>query len=170
MTNDDWEEFINDPANFPIIKKRAPQSWSNTRIITIHDHVALKSDDLETECTQADRSRISIDVNDLISKDYVNKIPNMKIDYALDLHNFCSLSALEALKDFICAKWNEGAKLVLVITGIGVAKGSGIIKNSIGHWLNDDAIRRYILYAGWARRKHGGQGALYVLLRKKIAK
>ena len=48
-----------------------------------------------------------------------------------------------------------------------VQLGYGKIKNSIINWINEDDLKKYILTYQDAGFEHGGDGALFVYLRKK---
>ena len=45
-------------------------------------------------------------------------------------------------------------------------RGEGIIKNNIINWLNEKDLRNMILAVNYASKKHGGDGALYIFLKK----
>ena len=90
---------------------------------------------------------------------------NVNIDDKLDLHGFRELEANNLLEEFINNSFENGKRLLLVITGKG-QKGEGVIKKNIINWLNAKNIRNKILAVNHASNKHGGSGALYILLRK----
>jgi DNA-nicking Smr family endonuclease len=88
------------------------------------------------------------------------------IDAKLDLHGKTQDEALNSLRNFIRNSYEAGKRNVLVITGKG-ANNDGILKNQVPRWLNSDGLRENIIMFSYAKPKHGGDGALYVLLRKK---
>ena len=90
---------------------------------------------------------------------------NVNIDDKLDLHGYRELEANNLLEEFINNSFENGKRLLLVITGNG-QKGEGGIKKNIINWLNAKNIRNKILAVNHASNKHGGSGALYILLRK----
>jgi DNA-nicking Smr family endonuclease len=55
---------------------------------------------------------------------------------------------------------------VLVITGQGRRGGTGVIKSSVHEWLTGPALRGVVSGFAPAARKHGGDGALYVTIRR----
>ena len=65
-----------------------------------------------------------------------------------------------------------GKRCLLVITGKGmttkqgVAK-AGVLKENVPRWLNEPSLRRHVLAFAYARPEHGGEGALYVLLKRE---
>ena len=87
-----------------------------------------------------------------------NRVDNMiKLGWIEEVENL--------LEDFINRSIENGKRLVLVITGKG-KEGEGVIKNNIISWLNTKDLRNKILAANYASKKHGGSGAIYILLRK----
>ena len=88
------------------------------------------------------------------------------IGLALDLHGLDQIRARMHLIRFLAQAQLEGERAVLVITGKGTL-GEGIIRRSAPDWLADPALRGVV--AGWspAHRRHGGDGALYVALKRR---
>lgn len=92
----------------------------------------------------------------------------MPVEAVLDLHGHRRIEAYDALKDFILDGYNRGRRCVLVVTGKGERQaGTGVIKRSFAGWVKDAALRPYILQYYPAQPRHGGDGAFYILLRKK---
>jgi DNA-nicking Smr family endonuclease len=100
------------------------------------------------------------------------------IDARLDLHGMRQREAHGALKRFLLACHARGDRHVLVITGKG-APGSGTISAShyavdergvlrrlVPHWLAESDLRGLVVSYTPASVRHGGDGALYVRLRK----
>ena len=57
---------------------------------------------------------------------------------------------------------------MLVITGRGLGpNGSGVLKSAVPRWLSEAGLRRRILAVAAAQPRHGGAGALYLLLRRR---
>ena len=90
---------------------------------------------------------------------------NVFIENKLDLHGFNQEDAKNLLEDFINQSIENGKRLILIITGKG-KEGDGVIKNNIISWLNNKSLRNKILAVNHASKKHGGSGAIYILLRK----
>lgn len=91
----------------------------------------------------------------------------MDIDARLDLHGLNSVSAHEALKDFLHGAYARGARCVLVITGKGRAGGMGVLRTSLPLWLAEPPLSSIVLAAASAKPADGGGGAFYILLRRK---
>ena len=112
-----------------------------------------------------------------INKDL--KKGRIKIDRRLDLHGYTLLDAYEKFKDEVIKLYNKNKRCMLVITGKGVhlkRKESteenpklfhGKIKKSIIDWIKEDQFKNYILTYQDAGFDHGGDGALFVYLRRK---
>ncbi len=90
---------------------------------------------------------------------------NVEIEDKLDLHGYTEIEAKKKLKKFIFKCINKKKRLVLVITGKGF-RGEGVIKNNIINWLNENELRNMILAINYASMKHGGEGAIYIFLKK----
>jgi DNA-nicking Smr family endonuclease len=92
------------------------------------------------------------------------------VDGVIDLHGMRQDEAHRALLGFIQRKHHEGAAMVIVITGKGSTAGEdrekGVLKRMVPHWLSDPALRRCVIGFEDASQRHGGQGALYVRIRR----
>jgi DNA-nicking Smr family endonuclease len=89
----------------------------------------------------------------------------------IDLHGMTQAQAHDALLHFLRRYQAEGAKFVLVITGKGsagaVARGErGVLRRQVPLWLGLPEFRACVLGFDVAHVGHGGEGALYVRLRR----
>ena len=90
------------------------------------------------------------------------------IEGRIDLHGRTQQQAHDDLHDFLSGAHAAGKRMVLVITGKGMtASKSGVLKENVPRWLNEPALRRHVLAFDYAEPQHGGEGALYVLLKRK---
>jgi DNA-nicking Smr family endonuclease len=87
------------------------------------------------------------------------------VEARLDLHGHTQAEAHRALVGFVAGSAAAGRRCVLVITGKGT-RGAGVLRASVPAWLNDPALRPKVLAFAPARPRDGGEGALYVLLRR----
>jgi DNA-nicking Smr family endonuclease len=85
----------------------------------------------------------------------------------IDLHGLTHDAARAALTRFIQRSVDEDWRAVLVITGKG-AQGDGILRRRVPDWLAEPPIRQHIAGLSEAHRRHGGEGALYVALKRKV--
>lgn len=102
----------------------------------------------------------------------------MPIDGRLDLHGKTQNEAYDTLLEYIPVAYASGKRCILVITGKGVPRSGdikliersdhiGILKQKTPQWLSMPPLSPYILDIQPACPNHGGEGALYVLLRRK---
>jgi len=102
---------------------------------------------------------------------------NMQIDGRLDLHGMTRERAHSALVGFLRRAHERGDRCVLVITGKGNRRpntnpyesreGPGILRQDVPHWLNQAPLRSMVLSFAHATPRDGGEGALYVLLKRQ---
>jgi DNA-nicking Smr family endonuclease len=112
------------------------------------------------------------------------KVP---IDAVLDLHGLDQAAAYTRLRAFLMSSRANGHRMVLVITGKGGGvrplaadlrsnrkrggEGSdpvprGVLRRSVPQWLEQPDLGAIVLSYAAAGVRHGGDGALYVRLRK----
>ena len=91
----------------------------------------------------------------------------LPIDDRIDLHGMTQEQAHRALHAFLLGSREAGRRAVLVITGKGRHSGEGVLRDAVPRWLNEDSIRPMIRAFSHAAPKDGGQGALYVLLKRR---
>ena len=89
----------------------------------------------------------------------------LKIDARIDLHGLTQHEAHQALSNFLFKSRAEGLRSVLVITGKGIG-GEGVLRASVPKWLNEGDNQQMIRAFSYAAPKDGGEGALYVLLKR----
>ena len=88
----------------------------------------------------------------------------------LDLHGMTQAQAHDALLGFLHSSRGRGAKIVLVITGKG-ARGDGssergVLKRQVPMWLRLPEFRELVVGFEAAGIAHGGEGAMYVRIRR----
>ena len=91
------------------------------------------------------------------------------IDGRLDLHGLTQSEAHAALLRFLRQAGGRGARLVLVITGKGARGGEGergVLRRQVPHWLRLPEFRALVIGFEQAHVAHGGEGALYVRVRR----
>lgn len=91
----------------------------------------------------------------------------MEIDGRLDLHGMTQDTAHGALIAFVGRAYDSGRRCLLVITGKGNREGTGVLRFNVPRWLNQSPCRERILGFSHARPQHGGEGALYVLIKRR---
>lgn len=83
----------------------------------------------------------------------------------IDLHGMNQDAARQALTRFLLRAVDEGERAVLVITGRG-AGGDGVLRRRVPDWLAEPPLRAHIAGISEAHRRHGGEGACYVALKR----
>ncbi|GLK73305.1 Smr/MutS family protein [Ancylobacter dichloromethanicus] len=96
-----------------------------------------------------------------------------QVDARLDLHGMTQAAAHGRLIAFLRGAQGSGHSLVLVITGKGEAMsvlagegGRGVLRRLVPQWLGAPELRSIVLGFETAGRGHGGEGALYVRVRR----
>jgi DNA-nicking Smr family endonuclease len=89
-----------------------------------------------------------------------------EIGARLDLHGLTYDQARARLERFLAQAWDEGFRAVLVITGKGV-QGDGILRRAAPEWLAAPHLAHIVAGLSEAHRRHGGEGAIYVALKRK---
>lgn len=91
------------------------------------------------------------------------------IDARLDLHGLTQAEAYNALLRFLHRVQHDGAKFVIVVTGKG-ARGAmgerGVLRRQVPQWLGLPEFRTLVVGFEAAHIGHGGEGALYVRVRR----
>jgi DNA-nicking Smr family endonuclease len=88
------------------------------------------------------------------------------IDLRLDLHGLDQDRARSVLVSFLRRAHEDGVRAVLVITGKGF-QGDGILRRRTPEWLADPSLRAVVAGVSEAHKRHGGEGALYVALKRR---
>jgi DNA-nicking Smr family endonuclease len=91
------------------------------------------------------------------------------IDERIDLHGMTQAQAHGALVHFLRRAQHDGAKFVLVVTGKGARSADserGVLRRQVPHWLRGPDLRDIVLGFEEAHVTHGGEGALYVRLKR----
>jgi DNA-nicking Smr family endonuclease len=91
-----------------------------------------------------------------------------RIEARLDLHGRTLAEAHRELTDFVEASYRVGRRCVLIITGRGLGRDrQGVLRHAVPRWLGEAELRRRILAVARAQPRHGGGGAVYLLLRRQ---
>jgi DNA-nicking Smr family endonuclease len=104
---------------------------------------------------------------------------HVAVEARLDMHGMRQREAHAALRRFLKAAQGKGYRHVLVITGKGApadsrrsfyeAEGRGVLRSAVPHWLAAPDLAHVVVSYSEAPRRLGGEGALYVRLRKARA-
>ena len=101
---------------------------------------------------------------------------HVAVEAKLDLHGMRQREAHAALRRFLKSAQGKGHRHVLVITGKGAVPDlgrpfyeddtRGVLRAAVPHWLAAPDLAPLIVSFAAAPRRLGGEGALYVRLRK----
>jgi DNA-nicking Smr family endonuclease len=89
------------------------------------------------------------------------------IDARVDLHGMTQAQAHAALARFLRRAQADDAKYVLVVTGKGREPERGVLRRQVPLWLEQPEFRTLVVGFDTAHIGHGGEGALYVRVRRK---
>ncbi|AEI38364.1 MAG: Smr/MutS family protein [Zymomonas mobilis subsp. pomaceae] len=95
---------------------------------------------------------------------------------SIDLHGYTMTSAHRVLEMALSKAIMQGIRVLLIITGRPPRRNDqgiitrGLIRGAIGDWLSFSPYASHIAAVRNAHPKHGGAGALYVILRRKREK
>jgi DNA-nicking Smr family endonuclease len=93
-----------------------------------------------------------------------------EIDARLDLHGMTQMRAHRVLSDFLRRAHADGLTFVLIITGKGKTTGAeserGVLRRQVPQWLALPEFRNMVVGFEEAHIGHGGEGALYVRIRR----
>ncbi len=92
-----------------------------------------------------------------------------EIDARLDLHGMTQTRAHRELFGFLQRARSDGLTFVLVITGKGRAGADperGVLRRQVPQWLSLPEFRSLVVGFEEAHVGHGGEGALYVRIRR----
>jgi DNA-nicking Smr family endonuclease len=105
-----------------------------------------------------------------ISASQADKLRKGKIrpERTIDLHGFTQLRAHSYINDELIKCHRRNIRSILIITGkkFGKMGAEGVLKKEVPKWLNLSPLKEIILMTSWATPRDGGEGALYVLLRR----
>lgn len=91
----------------------------------------------------------------------------LSIDARIDLHAMTQDQAHDRLYVFLADARSRGARHVLVVTGKGRSLGSeGVLKRMVPIWLGSARFAGLVSGYASASRHHGGEGAIYIRLRR----
>ncbi len=91
----------------------------------------------------------------------------LPIDARLDLHGLGAEQAQAKLLEFLRAMRSRSERCVLVIHGKGDnVPGGGVLRGEMAAWLSQGKSREHVVAFVTARDEDGGEGAVYIALRR----
>jgi len=165
--NEDWENFKKNVT--PIIKKKILGK------VTKKTSFNKKNTSNKAQIIEHDLLNEAKNKPNYLDKNLIKKIKNgkIKIDGKLDLHGYSSSESKHLIVEFIEKNFSLQKRLLLIITGKGERilsdhgwENTGKLKNNVPKWLNSNYLSKYVLWYDNAPQNKGGEGALFVFLRK----
>lgn len=101
------------------------------------------------------------------------KKEEFRIEAVLDLHGRTEDDAFAEVDDFVAKSYERGLRCIMIITGKGgihqeddIFAPRGVLKQRVPQWLDMPRLRALILIYKHPSERLGGNGALYILLRR----
>jgi DNA-nicking Smr family endonuclease len=126
---------------------------------------------------------VQISVGAVVERRKAKRIASgaIEIEARLDLHGMTQADAHARLVGFLQSAVAKGLRTVLVITGRGASRRQsppssatwqeadevGVLRRSLPRWLAEAPLRGLVTGCQPAAPRHGGEGAFYVLLRRR---
>lgn len=166
--NEIWEDLTKD------IKKISRPNIIPTKPVVIKDVTPTVNLNEAYHGNQLDK--LDLGITDNIDNNTAKKFKReeFRIEATLDLHGSTENNAYDLVFDFVRKAYIQDKRCILIITGKGYRKeeedifiSKGILKERVPQWLNSAELRPLILSYMHPSAKNGGEGALYILLRRK---
>ncbi len=91
---------------------------------------------------------------------------DIRPDRVIDLHGHTLATAHYVLENALDSA--DGDRIILIVTGKGRHDRPGRIKAELSHWLDSTNLRHKIAALRPAHPRHGGTGAFYLILRRRV--
>ena len=165
-----WAAYVQDvkatPFDMAISTHQLPPL-----IIHNHSYFAAKQDFSTFSKALEDNDFGGIDKNTLRKF----KREEFAVEAVLDLHGKTENAAFAAVDDFVPRCYAQGKRCIVIITGKGlnvendegIFATKGVLKKMVPQWLNLPRLRAMILIYKHPSARLGGDGALYILLRRR---
>jgi DNA-nicking Smr family endonuclease len=129
---------------------------------------------MQTPFTQAGQAHAPASTQGGIDRNSARRLRQGKIaiEATLDLHGMSREEAWNTLTGFLSRAFEQQKRCVLVITGKGrfrteAGSSDGILRKNLPRWLALSPCAHWVLRHERAQPHHGGDGAFYILLRRK---
>ena len=179
-----WESFKSEVK--PLDKKSTiteiPTSDSESFQVMFENETEIAGNSVNTKTSiktevvlnrRSFSSKPSIPTCDIKAKKKLKK-GHVEIEDTCDLHGCTEDQARHRLFSFVRRAQHDDKRLVLVITGKGKNSPTtaslgkiGLLKQRVPGWLNSEKFSPYVISHMPANKNQGGDGALYVRIRKK---
>ncbi len=169
-SNDDfnlWVNLIKDVKKIKNTKKITQEQKPLPKINSYKQNTSLP---LNHNYNTKNLKDLQLNNNAGIDHSSIKKIERGEypIDGTLDLHGMNQEQALSSLTKFIESSYQMRKRLLLVIVGKGKQSENrkGLLRELVPSWINYPTLRPMIINIKTASQKHGGEGAIYILLKR----
>ncbi len=150
-------------------KRAAAQSTVERESAAVHEHLRSLVEDKARFELSDDGRRVEGRRLDL-PPDALRKLRRglLPIDARLDLHGERAGDARTKVATFLRDKRANGERCVLVVHGKGEHSpgGVGVLRGEVAAWLSQGSASEHVAAFATATENDGGEGAIYVLLRR----
>ena len=171
-----WLNTVCDIARQPQTVHFSAFPYISNRLITPREHQYFATiQDFSTHSKALEGNNFAgIDKNTLRKF----KREEFAIEATLDLHGKTETAAYQAVTDFIPRCYASAKRCVCIITGKGlnvhadddIFAAKGVLRQLVPQWLNAPNLRGMLLVYKHPSARLGGDGALYILLRRQPKK
>lgn len=176
-----WENFVSSITpiekkdNLELRKLEVNEGYRKQNIFSSNTKIKK---DLLSKVIKHEKKPLKIHNFSQIDRKTLKKVKNGQInpEAFLDLHGMNVETAYQKVKEFLSECSERNKRLILIITGKGKRKEQeesfwmeysiGVLKKTVPNWLREKDNNSLILGYTTAHKKHGGEGALYIYLRR----
>lgn len=166
-----WRDVVREVEPAPQLAFVLPKSKIPNLILHEHSYFATKQDFSTFSKALEDDDMEGIDKHTLRKF----KREEFAVEAVLDLHGKTENAAFAAVDDFVPRCYAQGKRCIIIVTGKGlnvendesIFATKGVLKKMVPQWLNLPRLRALIMVYKHPSPRLGGEGALYILLRRK---
>lgn len=160
----------------PLDGHALPKDWTGDERVCAPETAAAKagskdrSGSARTPAAEGGRQPAATPALNPIERPVQRKIARgrLPLEARIDLHGLMQAEAHDLLHDFLIRAHQRGLRHVLVITGKGTSRGGeGVLRRGVPQWLAKPEFRSLVSGYEQAARTHGGEGALYIRLKRR---
>ena len=161
------EEWLKEIENCKKLEINTIKKEINTKPVAVRKDTTLPASRVLVDCDYSIVKNDTLGIDRKLDKKL--KGGQIKIDKTIDFHGKTLDEAFDSLLLNIESAFENGLRMLLVITGKGrgTKEGKESIKSQIEYWMKHPNISSKVIKYTDAQQRDGGTGALYVLLKRK---
>jgi DNA-nicking Smr family endonuclease len=155
-------------ASVERLAERGPDA-ADTEADAVHEHLRLLVEggarfEVTDDGQRVEGRRVDLPI-EMLRRLRRGRLP---VDARLDLHGLGVREARTQLEAFLQKARSRGERCAIVIHGKGAhsPQGAGVLRGEIGAWLSQGKASEHVAAFSTATAQDGGEGAVYVLLRR----